>query len=111
MHYRVDTPSQLAVVLRSLRKAQHLNQAEAGLLIGVSQRRLAAIEASPGSTSFDQITCLVVALGGHVDFFYKRNDTTSAVEEDAAPPHGVSSSLPPAPPSSRSARSIAQDTW
>lgn len=110
MHYRVDTPSQLAVVLRSLRKAQHLNQAEAGLLIGVSQRRLAAIEASPGSTSFDQITRLVVALGGHVDFFYKRDDTL-AVEEDVAAYGAPRPASPPVPPSPRSAHSLAQDTW
>lgn len=66
MSYPVSTPSQLQAVLRALRQSRRLNQAELGKRIGVSQRRIAAIEAAPARASFDQITRLVAALGARV---------------------------------------------
>jgi HTH-type transcriptional regulator / antitoxin HipB len=61
--YQVNTPQQLRTVLRSLRQARGLTQAELGLLLGVSQKRIARIEAAPEVTSFDQIARMVTALG------------------------------------------------
>jgi HTH-type transcriptional regulator / antitoxin HipB len=66
MNYRVDTADQLRTVLRALRKTQGLNQTELGKLIGVSQRRVASIEKTPGVTAFDQIARLVLVLGGRL---------------------------------------------
>lgn len=66
MDYPVATSGQLRTVLRALRQAQHLSQTQAGLRLGVSQKRLARIEADPGVTSFDQIARLVSALGGRL---------------------------------------------
>lgn len=66
MNYPVSTPTQLQAVLRALRQSRRLSQAELGKLIGVSQRRIAAIEAAPARASFDQVTRLVAALGARV---------------------------------------------
>ena len=66
MDYPVTTSGQLRTVLRALRQTQHLSQTQAGLRLGVSQKRLARIEANPGVTGFDQIARLVSALGGRL---------------------------------------------
>ena len=66
MDYPVATSGQLRAVLRALRQAQHLSQTQAGLRLGVSQKRLARIEANPGVTGFEQIARLVSALGGRL---------------------------------------------
>jgi HTH-type transcriptional regulator/antitoxin HipB len=66
MDYPVTTSRQLQTVLRALRQTQGLSQTQAGLRLGVSQKRLARIEAKPGVTGFDQIARLVSALGGRL---------------------------------------------
>ena len=66
MDYPVTTSGQLRTVLRALRQTQHLSQTQAGLRLGVSQKRLARIEANPGVTGFAQIARLVSALGGRL---------------------------------------------
>ena len=66
MSYPVQTPTQVRAVLRSLRRARGLSQAEAGQLLGVSQKRIARIEAAPERTSFDQITKLIGLMGGRL---------------------------------------------
>jgi HTH-type transcriptional regulator / antitoxin HipB len=63
MNYPVSNPSQARAVLRSLRQHRGLTQAQAGALLGVSQKRIARIEADPGKTSLDQISRLVALLG------------------------------------------------
>ena len=62
--YPVDTPQQLRTILRTLRQSRGLTQAQLGQLIGVSQKRIARIEAAPEVTAFDQIARMVSALGG-----------------------------------------------
>jgi HTH-type transcriptional regulator / antitoxin HipB len=49
-----------------MRKSKGLTQEKLGHLMGVSQKRMAAIEAKPERTSFDQISQLVSALGGRI---------------------------------------------
>jgi HTH-type transcriptional regulator / antitoxin HipB len=66
MHYPVSTPTQLRGVLRALRESRKVSQAELGKRLGVSQRRIATIEANPGRASFDQLSRLVAALGARV---------------------------------------------
>ena len=61
--YPVDTPQQLRVILRSLRQSRGLTQEQLGARIGVSQKRIARIEAAPEVTSFDQIARMVTTLG------------------------------------------------
>ena len=60
--YPVHTPLQLAVHIKSLRKARGLTQAELGLRIGVKQARIADIEKSPGAVGFEQMLQLLHAL-------------------------------------------------
>lgn len=66
MDYPVTTSRQLQIVLRALRQTQGLSQTQAGLRLGVSQKRMARIEAKPGVTGYDQIARLVSALGGRL---------------------------------------------
>lgn len=87
--YPIDTPQQLRTVLRALRQSRKLTQEELGRRIGVSQKRVARIEAAPESTRFDQIARLVSALGGRL------------VLDDASQPRVAE---PPAPYD-------AGDTW
>jgi HTH-type transcriptional regulator/antitoxin HipB len=66
MNYPIDTPARVRAVLRGLRQARGLSQAQVGRLLGVSQKRVARIEASPEKTGFDQIARLVALLGGRI---------------------------------------------
>ena len=66
MNYAVSTPAQLRAVLRAMRDSRSLSQAQLGDCIGVSQRRIATIEAAPGRASFDQLSRIVTALGGRL---------------------------------------------
>lgn len=61
--YPVDTPQQLRTILRSLRHARGLTQAQLGQKLGVSQKRIARIEAAPEVTAFDQIARMITAMG------------------------------------------------
>lgn len=61
--YPVDTPQQLRTILRSLRQASGLTQAQLGERLDVTQKRIARIEAAPEVTSFDQISRMVTAMG------------------------------------------------
>lgn len=64
--YPVDTPQQLRAILRALRQSRKLTQAQLGERLGVSQKRVARIEAAPELTSFDQIARMVSAMGARL---------------------------------------------
>ena len=66
MHFPIDTPAQARAVLRALRQTRGLSQAQAGQLLGLSQKRIARIEAAPGRISMDQLAKLVALLGGRI---------------------------------------------
>lgn len=66
MNHRVSTPIELRSAIRSLRKSRGLSQTQLGTLLGISQKRVADIEGAPERTSFDQITRLILALGGRL---------------------------------------------
>jgi HTH-type transcriptional regulator/antitoxin HipB len=61
--YPVNTPQQLRTILRTLRQSRKLTQAQLGERLGVTQKRIAQIEAAPEVTSFDQISRMVTAMG------------------------------------------------
>lgn len=61
--FPVRFPNQLRQHLRALRKRHGLTQARLGALIGVSQARIAEIEANPGLVNFDQLMKLLSVLG------------------------------------------------
>lgn len=66
MNYPVDTPTQLKAVLRALRKARGLSQAQVGQMMGVTQQRMAQIEAKPEVATFDTIVRLLAMLEGRL---------------------------------------------
>jgi HTH-type transcriptional regulator/antitoxin HipB len=61
--FPVRFPDQLRQHLRALRKRHGLTQAQIGALIGVSQARIAEIEANPGLVNFEQLMKLLSVLG------------------------------------------------
>lgn len=61
--YPVRFPDQLRQHLRALRKKHGLTQAQLGKRIGVSQARIAEIEANPGLVNFEQLMKLLSVLG------------------------------------------------
>jgi transcriptional regulator with XRE-family HTH domain len=60
--YPIKFTTQLRQHLRALRKTRGLTQAQLGELVGVSQARIAEIEANPGLVSFDQLMQLFAML-------------------------------------------------
>jgi HTH-type transcriptional regulator/antitoxin HipB len=62
--YPVRFSSQMREHLRALRKQRGLTQAQLGAQLGVSQARIAEIEANPGLVSFEQMLQLLSKLGG-----------------------------------------------
>lgn len=73
--FPVRFPDQLRQHLRALRKRHGLTQAQLGALVGVSQARIAEIEAKPGLVNFEQLMKLLSVLGASL-----------AVQDDAAVP-------------------------
>lgn len=59
----LQLPDQLGPHLRSLRRARKLTQSALAAHIGVSQARIAAIEANPGAVSVAQLMTILAALG------------------------------------------------
>lgn len=66
MNYPINTPGQARAVLKSLRAAKGLSQAQVGQFMGVNQKRIARIETDPGRTSLAQVAKLVALLGGRL---------------------------------------------
>ncbi len=66
MDYPIKFGDQLKQQLRSYRKARGLTQEQLGQLVGVTQRRIAEIEANPGVVAFDQVVAIVSALGAEL---------------------------------------------
>lgn len=62
----VATSGQLGPALRALRRAKGWSQAELGRRIGLSQKRISAIERNPESVAFDQLLTLLMALGAEL---------------------------------------------
>jgi len=57
------TTIQLGRVLQSARKARSLTQAAVGARVGLSQKRISAIELDPGSLTAEQLLKLCSVLG------------------------------------------------
>ena len=62
-NYQVNSPQQLRIILRTLRQSRGLTQAQLGQMLGVTQKRIARIEAAPEVTAFDQIARMVSSMG------------------------------------------------
>ena len=60
--FPIQTPAQLSVHLKSLRKVRGMTQTALGERIGVKQVRIADIENNPGAVSLDQLLQVLHAL-------------------------------------------------
>jgi transcriptional regulator with XRE-family HTH domain len=89
--FPIRFPDQLRQHLRALRKARGLTQSRLGALVGVSQARIAEIEANPGLVNFDQLMKLLSVLG-----------VTVSLQKDAASPARTLVNRTTAPPKPRS---------
>ncbi len=95
MDYAIKFGDQLKQQLRSLRKARGLNQTELGVRLGVTQRRIAEIEANPGVVAIDQIIRIFSALGAELvmrdlatpAFSPPSVPSSEAAADDAGAPH------------------------
>lgn len=76
--YPIRFADQMREHLRSLRKKRSLTQAQLGALAGVSQARIAEIEAKPGLVNLDQMLQLLSLLGASLSL---------AVDDMPASPH------------------------
>jgi HTH-type transcriptional regulator/antitoxin HipB len=80
MNYPFVTPIQLRAILRALRHASGLSQAQVGQLLGVNQQRIAKIENKPSVISVGQMARLVAALGGRLVVEYTDTQRPAAAK-------------------------------
>jgi len=99
--FPVRFPDQLRQHLRALRKRHGLTQAQLGALIGVSQARIAEIEASPGLVNFEQLMKLLSVLGVSLTL-QEEAAATAATRVPAAKAAKPKAAKPQPKPSSRS---------
>jgi HTH-type transcriptional regulator / antitoxin HipB len=79
----LQLPNQLGPHLRSLRRARKMTQRDLAVCLGVTQARVAAIEANPAVVSVGQLMTILAALG--VDIALRPRPATDAVAR-ATPP-------------------------
>jgi HTH-type transcriptional regulator/antitoxin HipB len=82
--YPIRFAEQLRQHLRALRKRRGLTQAKLGQLLGVSQARIAEIEANPGLVNLEQMLQIFSALG--VTLSLVEDTATTVVEEPPQSP-------------------------
>lgn len=98
--FPVRFPDQLRQHLRALRKRHGLTQAQLGALIGVSQARIAEIEADPGLVNFEQLMKLLSVLGVSLTL-QEETAAPAATRAPAAKTSKPKTSKPQPKPSSR----------
>ena len=81
--YPVRFPDQLRQHLRALRRARGLTQAQLGVLLGVSQARVAEIEAHPAAVSVEQLMRVLALLNVHLALQENARDDLSHTGKDA----------------------------
>jgi HTH-type transcriptional regulator / antitoxin HipB len=64
--YPIQSPAQLAVYLKSLRKAKRLTQAQLGTMLGVTRARISEIENDPSNLGFSQLQRILHLLGSRL---------------------------------------------
>lgn len=109
--YPIRFTAQLRQHLRALRKKRALTQAQVGAMVGVSQARIAEIEANPGLVSLDQLMQLLSVLD--VSLFL--NEAPSAIEQSekiaAVPQEKIASAYSSSEKTQRSiANNVAQQS-
>lgn len=100
--YPIRFSDQLRQHLKGLRKKQGYTQAQLGQLLGVSQARIAEIEANPGLVNLDQLLQIFSVLGATLSL----EDLQKDAAETPAPARPAQSGSGPIP-ASESERSLA----
>jgi HTH-type transcriptional regulator/antitoxin HipB len=77
----LQLPSQLGPHLRALRRARKMTQHGLAARLGVTQARIATIEANPSAVSLGQLMTILAAL--EVDIALRPRPTRDAVTSDA----------------------------
>jgi len=75
MEYTIHTPQQLALALRSQRKARRLTQKTAGAAVGLLPKTVSALESSPERSSVESLFKLLSALELELVLRPKSSDT------------------------------------
>jgi HTH-type transcriptional regulator/antitoxin HipB len=63
MSHPILTAMQVGRLLQSARKARNLSQQQVASQVGLSQKRISALELNPGAISVDQLLALCSTLG------------------------------------------------
>jgi HTH-type transcriptional regulator / antitoxin HipB len=82
-HRLVHSPEQLAVLLKTTRKARRLTQGELATRIGLSANRFSELESDLGALSVQRLFELTQALG--LEIFIANADSPAADAATAAP--------------------------
>lgn len=79
--YLLQSPTQLGVYLKSLRKSRGLTQGDLGRIIGVSGARINQIEKDPGGLGLTQLLKLLHAMGARVALDIDETDPAGKREQ------------------------------
>lgn len=82
----IRTTGTLGPLLKRMRKAQKLSQAELGRLIGLSQERISAIESAPEKVTLDNLLTVMMALGAHFSVCESNASEKNAAASGASNP-------------------------
>lgn len=91
LHYA----DQLSTLLRSMRKQRRLTQAQLGALLGVSQARVAELEANPGVVGLAQMMKVLAVLGGTLHLSIHDVPALAQTLNEPAPRGGFEASTKP----------------
>ena len=87
--YPIRFASQMREHLRALRKKRGLTQAQLGTELGVSQARIAEIEANPGLVSFEQLLKLLSHLESGLLLEVKTHDLPPPLDRGLQEPSAL----------------------
>ena len=79
----LQLPSQLGPHLRALRRARKMTQSDLAARHGVTQARVATLEANPAAVSVGQLMTILAALG--VDIALRPRSSTDATASGSLP--------------------------
>ncbi|MES3023811.1 MAG: helix-turn-helix domain-containing protein [Pseudomonadota bacterium] len=82
----IRTTGTLGPLLKRMRKAKKLSQAELGRQIGLSQERISTIESAPEKVTLDKLLTVMMALGAHFSVCESSPSENTAPATTAAEP-------------------------
>ena len=80
MRQLVNTPTQVAAIVRARRKARGISQQELARKVGISQSRLSILEADPSGISLERFIVLAKLLGLEIVLQDKADEPSSKAQ-------------------------------